>query len=99
MEPACLLDRSRRPIPESPGTGRFAWPVHHLAIRSKSQTDLAGNGTVTRTDPDLCRTGLRMELARSQCRQIKTTSRCLSLFPSATEALKVIQARTTLILE
>ena len=38
--------------------------------------------TVTYTDPDLCRTGLRMELARNPCGQIKTTSRCLSLFPA-----------------
>lgn len=34
-------------------------------------------------DPDLCRTGLaqRVELARSQCGQLKTTSWRLTVFP------------------
>jgi len=64
--------------------------LYSLAIRANSQTVLAGNGTVTYTDPDLCRTGLaqRMELARSQCGQIKSTSWRLAMFASATEALK-----------
>src|SRR5258708_26260197 len=59
----------------------------NLAIRSKSQIDLAGNGTVTYIDPVLCptRSAQRKELPRSQCRQIKTTSRCLTMSPSATE--------------
>src|SRR5260370_15040553 len=37
------LDCNAGPIPESSGTGGFNWPVGNLAVRTKSQTDLAGN--------------------------------------------------------
>src|SRR5260370_17081602 len=39
---SCLDCRGGR-TPESSGTGGFNWPVGNLAVRTKSQTDLAGN--------------------------------------------------------
>jgi hypothetical protein len=65
------LDFRRRPIPESLRTGGFARHVQNLDDPLKSQTDLAGNATVTYIDPVLCRTRLaqRKELPRSQFRQ------------------------------
>jgi hypothetical protein len=83
------------PIPETSGSAN----AHGSCSRDPrdSQTVLVGNGTVTYTDPDLCRTGLaqRMELARSQCGQIKTTSWRLAVFLIATEARKCSWRTTT----
>jgi hypothetical protein len=54
-------------------------------------------GTVAYVGPDLCRTGLaqRMELARSQCGQIKTASWRLAMFLREPEALKCSRHKTT----
>src|SRR5260370_35455232 len=50
---SCLDCRGGR-TPESSGTGGFNWPVGNLAVRTKSQTDLAGNeGIYFYTSPSL----------------------------------------------
>jgi hypothetical protein len=86
---SCLDCRGGR-TPESSGTGGFNWPVGNLAVRTKSQTDLAGNEDIyfctSRSLPHWI--GQREGLARSQCGERSKLPRgVLNMFPSETGEL------------
>jgi hypothetical protein len=78
----CLFGLLRRTYSRNHLDRRIRWALTVSRSARILKVFWQATGTVTYTDPDLCRTGLaqRVELARSQCGQIKISSWRLATF-------------------